>query len=857
MRDLPLRARASLVLAGMLLATSAAAQTAAPARLIVTVVDPTGAVVPDVTVRVIGVDTASRAVTVPAGKTTATGTAMFETLVPGRYSVEAAAPGFDLGLLRNVPLRPGENRRVVVLPLRHQQETVSVTADAQEGASSRQRSTFGVALTAEEIALLSDDPSELAAQIAELAGSEAVIRVDSFEGQPLPPKAQIKSIHVTRDQYAAESAQPGTFVDIVTQPGIGPLAGGAGYSTRAGAFDGRSQFVDTRGPEQLRTYNANGGGTLAKNAADFSIAVNGRNTFTTPILNQTGAAASVLPIQQPSDNLNVSGLLNYTVTRDQVIRLGFTRNSGSTKNDGIGGFDSLEHGSSSTFSTTAVRFQQAGPIGRRTFLNTRVSYSDARNANQSNVEQPTVVILDGKTTGGAQVSGGRRDRTLQFAVDADHVRGIHSWRTGLLLYESWTDTDASSNYLGTYTFADQAAFDAGHPVLYTRTVGDPMVRYTQFNGAVYLQDDIRVSRSLTFSPGVRYTVESHVKDDKAVVPRFGFTWSPKADGRTTYRGSIGLFDYLDAPSGNIERTFLFDGQHQQQEIVRNPTYPEPGSVTAVPPTVYVLGPITLQKVLRYSVGVDRVVSPRLRVSALYAYYQQFGLWSFQNLNAPVNGVRPNPSLGNVVEGLTQAHARRDDVTLNATFSMLAPSPANNRVRFNWRRMAFSAAYVVVKDRNNAAGLGPYVPPASGTLATEWGRAPTNRPYRVNLSVVSTQLLNLNVNLTWVGVSGAPYSQLTGSDDNGDGFLNDRPSGVAKNTLTMSAQSTINLRAAYTMTTAASAGRRYRILVSVNASNLTNRANYGGYSGVMTSSFFERPAFVVNPRRVDVGVTLGF
>ena len=76
--------------------------------------------------------------------------------------------------------------------------------------------------------------NELARQLAELAGPDAIIRVDSFEGQQLPPKAQIKSIHVTRDQFAAEAAQPGsTFVDVVTQPGVGPIRGTTNFSLRA------------------------------------------------------------------------------------------------------------------------------------------------------------------------------------------------------------------------------------------------------------------------------------------------------------------------------------------------------------------------------------------------------------------------------------------------------------------------------------------------------------------------------------------------------------------------------------------------------------------------------------------------
>ena len=51
--------------------------------------------------------------------------------------------------------------------------------------------------------------------------------------------------------------------------------------------------------------------------------------------------------------------------------------------------------------------------------------------------------------------------------------------------------------------------------------------------------------------------------------------------------------------------------------------------------------------------------------------------------------------------------------------------------------------------------------------------------------------------------------------------------------------------------------RYRIGVYVNVINLTDHANYGGYSGVQTSPFFQRPTQVVNPRKVDVGMNISF
>jgi len=46
-------------------------------------------------------------------------------------------------------------------------------------------------------------------------------------------------------------------------------------------------------------------------------------------------------------------------------------------------------------------------------------------------------------------------------------------------------------------------------------------------------------------------------------------------------------------------------------------------------------------------------------------------------------------------------------------------------------------------------------------------------------------------------------------------------------------------------------------VYVQAQNLTNRNNYAGYSGSMTSYFFGQPTMVINPRKVDIGMQFQF
>jgi len=164
-----------------------------------------------------------------------------------------------------------------------------------------------------------------------------------------------------------------------------------------------------------------------------------------------------------------------------------------------------------------------------------------------------------------------------------------------------------------------------------------------------------------------------------------------------------------------------------------------------------------------------------------------------------------------------------------------------------------------------SGDGPFVPPPSGTLATEWARQPADSPYRVTASLTSTQVRNLNVNVAWTSNAGSPYTITTGSDDNLDGVLNDRPDGVPLRSLRTPGQATANLRVSYVLiNTGANGGappppgvRRYRVSLNLNASNVANRANLGGYSGNMLSDNFMRPTLVVNPRRVDLGLNIAF
>lgn len=915
-----------------LLAIGPSAQAARDTRVLVTVVDQTGAVIPNAKVTVtpaLDPKAPAPAATAEPVMTNDKGVATIGGLAPGRFSIQGEFPGFEPRLLKDVQLKAGENKHVLVLAIQGLQDSVTVSRDAREAASDR-RSTFGTAMTREQIEALSDDPDEMAQQLQDIAGANAVIRVDSFEGGRLPPKSMIKAIHITRDAFAAENHfAGGLFIDIITQPGMGPLRTNMNFRLRDGSMSGRPPAdISTnsrKGPERYQNYGGGLSGTLLKQKSSFSINVNGSTSYDTPYFNYTGPdgvkVTTVAP-RQPRDNVFIHGLLDYAITRDQTLRFNYNQFSFKTRNSGVGGYDLLERAYSNEDAQHTLRIQEAGPLGRRFFINTRASINWSRSSSRSLFEGSTIRVLDQFTSGGQQQRGGTRSKSINLYSDLDYVRGIHSWRTGIQLDGGTYHSDAENNYLGTFTFESYDKFVANQPRSYTRRVGDANIRYRNLQAGWYLQDDIRVRKNLTLSPGVRYEAQTHLSDYNNFGPRFGTTWSPGTAGKLTLRASAGVFyDWL---FNNIyEQTIRVDGKRQREINVINPPYPlaDPASITgtAAPTNRYLLSDgLQMQRNFRLSGGFDRAVTRMLRVNATYAHTSGENLMRGRNLNAPVNGARPDPNFANIVEVLGDAESRVHSLNIGTSINFNVPrpgapagagpvgpimiggggghmvmiaggpppppapggaaNPAN--ARWNWRRMSIFANVFLGRSLNNTDGA--FSMPATGRIEDDWGPANFDTRRRFNVSWSSQQLRNFNFNLNLNAAGAPPYTIRTGFDTNGDLAFTDRPEGVGRNSARGSGMWTLNGNFSYSRTfgkpveraggvslradaggITASQGAssnvgRYRFGINVNMQNLTNHANYAGYSGVLSNpDRFGRPTTVLGTRKVDIGLNFSF
>lgn len=90
--------------------------------------------------------------------------------------------------------------------------------------------------------------------------------------------------------------------------------------------------------------------------------------------------------------MGVFGSFDYAITRDQTMRIRYFHNQSTSKNLGIGGVDRLERGYSSDDHNDQLMFQEAGPLGRRFFTNTRGWISWTRSDSRSLFEGPTIII---------------------------------------------------------------------------------------------------------------------------------------------------------------------------------------------------------------------------------------------------------------------------------------------------------------------------------------------------------------------------------------------------------------------------------------------------------------------------------
>jgi hypothetical protein len=843
------------------------------ARLRVTVVDQTGAAIPNARVTI-----NKRRQTLTTGKP---GEVNFGDLAPGKYQLQIVAEGFAPVTVEDVNVRPGANNLEVKLDVAGVQEEVTVGRDKRE-AGADPRGAVSAVLTEEQIAQLPDDPEEFEQALRNLAGPGANFRVNGFRGGKLPPKSQIREIRFRTNAYAAESHESSFMnVDIFTKPGLENWHGGFNIGFRDESLNARNAFAPARAAEQNRRFGFEFGGPLWKKRTSMFLSADGVNSY------EAKTVFALLPdglfndtVRQPWRTLNLNARVEHLSTPTHTSRVEYQRNATRRDNNGVGNFDLQERGYTTDSAERVIRFADSGAVGKKLFNEVRfqVIWQDVEVLSLS--DATTIQVLGAFNSGGAQIASSRRSRELELADNLDLPCKKHGMRAGFQLEALSYDSTDLRNQNGAFIFSGLEAFRAGRPTTFKRRSGAGRVAFDQLQFGWYAQDDWRIHKSLTLSFGARHEVQTNLSDRSNFMPRAGFAWSPFKKGNTTIRGGGGIFyDWFAAET--YEQALRVNGQQQSDLDIRNPGFPDPfgvGTAVTLPASRIQIDPnLRMPYVSQASIGVEQSLPHNIRLMSQYSYRRGIHQLRGRNVNAPIDGVLPDQSAGVV----TQIESSAD------SFNHLL------FVNFNWAKIGkfmIGAGYVLSKTSDETDGA-LSLPADNFDLRGERGPSQQDTRHRFNILTNFRLTKSLSLSSIFNASSARPYNITTGFDDNKDLSVNDRPAGVGRNSARGAGQWDISSRLSWGFSFGkkpdnqgmggpqvriirggADSGemlgamgsmppgpddKRFRAQFFIQATNLFNHANLIGFSGVRTSPLFGHAVAALPGRRIETGMRFSF
>ena len=790
-----------------------AAQCTSAQTVVITVTDETGAALP-ATLR-IG--------TSPEISTDASGKLLLPCVPAAGVDVELRADGFEPKAMHVV--RPANNALNVVMTIATVQTTVDVHGDTDASA----KGALGDSLDADQLKGLASDPDEFQRQLLALAStgtspSAVTISLDGFqESTTLPPKDAIVSVKANADPFSAELGYPivgGGRLDITTKPGSSNVHGSAFFNSSARAFNASDPYSVAATPAGNQSEGASMSGPLPLLKSGYSLSLQHRSIREQNVVNALGLSSSLTPVPLLSTIPAPTALwlgdarVGWQVRSNDMITISFAANTNDGQNQGVGGLTLPEAGYDSHFGEFTLRAGNDQTSGSSLLHQTRIGLT-WRTTSQAPLSSAPSLTVSGFFTGGGSTQGAllQRDKVLEFDDTVEWTRGRYDVKGGTQVLSRFFDDRVPNVFNGAYVFGGGAApaldasgaptgqqttiaaleqyrralagIQGGNPTTYQITTGSPETSFAQYQQAFFLQAGVQLPHQISLQLGLRYQLETEPRAFLRFGPRAGIAWAPTAHSALLsgwiFRQNTGLF--VSPVSYRYARDIsLLDGVHNQQATVYSPQFVNPTAL--VPGAIAVMARrmfdsnVHPDTFLQTETSVERSFGKHWSASAGLIAGQDWGRMYIRNINAPIIGTLSGPA--------------------NATAALLAPRPltADENI-FSYQSTAHLIG-VLPEFRVSANGYkygsfqlrytGMHVRGEGNQLATApqdsySKNGESSRPdFEVENSFFFTGSLKLpfaiQASAQFDYSTGLPFNITTGTDANGDGSFNDRPSYAA-------------------------------------------------------------------------------
>ena len=567
----------------------------------------------------------------------------------------------------------------------------------------------------------------------------------------------------------------GGYINVLTKSGTNVAHGNAYGYFRDDRFNAPNALLEdqqraganistTTLPMHQNQYGASVGGPMVKDRTFFFTNVEQRQLDQTGLVTvgqasidainaklgsvgYPGAQVTTGIYPNPVRSTNVLGKIDHQISgRDQFGIRYSLYDVTSDNSRGAGGINAPSASAALDNIDQGMAVSNTMTLSSRTVNETRaqISRGDLK-APSTDPIGPSVSIAGVATFGTFSSSPTLRLNTMYEVVDnISHQRGAHALRAGVdFLYND--DTIANPGAVrGAYTFQSMAAFLAGayNNAGYSQAFGRTTVSQKNPNLGVYVQDEWKITPSVTLNAGLRYDLqflETIDTDTNNVSPRLGFAWSPTESRRTIVRGSAGLF-FDRVPLRAVANALLSAGnttnlaQLAKISISLSPNQLGapvfPNTLSAAIPGVTLVNLTTMDPNMRNaysrqaSAEVEQQLGARTTVSAAYQYFDGEDLIISINQNVPScvavgtnNGCRPNPAYGNNSQYSPLAHSVYHGLHLSL---MQRPS--------KWG--TYRVGYTLSKAMNNVGENFFSSPIDPFDINKDWGRSDDDQRHRL-------------------------------------------------------------------------------------------------------------------------------
>jgi hypothetical protein len=911
----------SLSVLSILLASSLAhAQQHCADRLRIegTVLDPTGAALPNATIA---------AKSGPNTTTDATGHYTLTCVALSASHLTATAQGFSPN---NLPIH-GRAGETIHLDFHLAIATVNTNVevgDADDATSLDADHGIGThTLSQKDIAELADDPDDFQRELQILAAANggapgaARITVDGFQNSSaLPPKASIARIVTAPDLFSSEYDTPpyaGGRVEIYTKPGASAYHGALFLTDSDGSFNATDPFSTIATPASKRRYGFELSGPITKTRSDFFLALEKRDINEFNVVNAIALDADAnqtdlhQTISAPQRLWIASARADWQATKSDIFTASFAANTNNLTNQGIGGLVLENAGYDSTVGEYDLRLTNTQTISVNLLHETHAAWTWKDTA-QSPLSTAPSLNVAGFFLGGGSTAQYLNDRERNLEVDDDYIytHKKQTWKIGAQSLGIFVHETDPNTFNGAFTFAGGTApvLDAnnnptsatttisgleqyrrallklpgGTPTTYSVTTGTALVPFTQWQLALYAEDTVKLNRRVSLSGGMRYALQTTPTSDANFAPRAGLAWAVDKHSKTVIHLHAGLFSSV-VPEAVATEAYRLNGTRQTEQIIyapsfNTPTTPIPGSLSIA--TVRApLRDLSQVPSFQSGLGIEHDFPHHWHAQANFYSGESWNQLRSRNINAPLITDQTPPTLAGALAATRPIAPNKNIFDFESTGHLSGKVLFLGLDQHSYKRFAFFLGYLNFNFTTDApanAGFAQSAYSNKGEAAAPDWQARQRLFFFGNYNLPKKVTLSAQMDAQ----SGAPYNVTTGTDNNGDGVFNDRPSyasaagpGVYATRFGLLTPNTVNGDVARNIGTMPSLihldtnlSRAFKIgktdnartlTLNARAANLLNHTNATAVSTILSSPNFSQPVAAESARRLELGARFAF